>query len=459
MGKVVNIKWDLTPKQAIALEYLIDNKTNEILYGGAAGSGKSMIGCIWLLMCCLKYPKTRWAMGRAHLKNLKESTLLTFFEICSKSGLKAGKDYKYNSIEGVIKFPKTKSEIYLKDMFAYPSDPQFDKFGSTEFTGGFIDECSEISLKAKNILTSRFRYKLNEYNLVPKLLICSNPTKNFIYKDFYKPFTENKLPPYRKYVPALPGDNPYLPKAYLENLKKLDETSKQRLLYGNWEYDDDPAKLFEYEKILDIFTLKTPQSEKKYITCDVARHGKDKTVIIQWLGLQITNMISYRKQNTKYTADLLKKLSEDNQIPRSHIIVDEDGIGGGVKDNLENIKGFVNNSTPIDPIKKDISGKRQNYTNLKSQCYFYLADYINNSRIGCNEIKEEYKLAIIEDLEQIRRHNIDKDDKFQVEPKNLLIERLGRSPDFADAMMMRMWFEIKEILYPKDEVSISEVGW
>ena len=52
----------------------------------------------------------------------------------------------------------------------------------------------------------------------------------------------------------------------------------------------------------------------------------------------------------------------------SRVIADADGIGGGVVDQLR-CKSFVNNSTPL-----KVDGVKQNFSNLKSQCYFYLAD-------------------------------------------------------------------------------------
>ena len=157
-----------------AWEILQDVTTTELFYGGAAGGGKSYLGCAWLLASCLRYSGSRWLMGRAVLKHLKDSTLLTFFQVCKEWGIKKDEQYTYNSMEGVIKFFNG-SEIYLKDLFAYPSDPEFDSFGSTEFTGAFIDEGSQVSEKAKNIKSARLRYKHKEFELVPKLLIGSNP--------------------------------------------------------------------------------------------------------------------------------------------------------------------------------------------------------------------------------------------------------------------------------------------
>ena len=222
----LEIKWKPTSKQLTAFNYLTDNDTTELLYGGGAGGGKSYLGCVWILYCCLAYPGTRYIMGRAILKTLKESTLLTFFRVCKQFGLKKDVDYKYNYIQGVITF-KNESEVYLKDLFAYPSDPEFDELGSTEYTGGFIDEASQVTEKAYEIVMSRLRYKLVEYNLVPKLLTATNPTKNFLYPNFYLAFKNKELPIYKKFIQALVGDNPYMPHYYAENLAKLDKISKE----------------------------------------------------------------------------------------------------------------------------------------------------------------------------------------------------------------------------------------
>ena len=67
-------------KQEHAIYYLKDDCTTEVLYGGAAGGGKSALGCLWLIENCQKYKGSRWLMGRSKLKTLKETTLNTFFE-------------------------------------------------------------------------------------------------------------------------------------------------------------------------------------------------------------------------------------------------------------------------------------------------------------------------------------------------------------------------------------------
>jgi len=219
---------ELLPKQEIAVYYLKDKTTKEILYGGAAGGGKSALGCLWLIEQCQLYPGTRWLMGRSKLKTLKETTLNTFFELTNL--LDIHRQYNYNAQSGIIKW-NNGSEILLKDLFLYPSDPEFNELGSLEITGAFIDECNQVVKKAWDIVKSRCRYKLIENGLIPKILGTCNPSQNWIYTEFYKKTVNNTLPNTKQFIQSLPTDNPYLPKEYLENLLELDENSKQRLYF------------------------------------------------------------------------------------------------------------------------------------------------------------------------------------------------------------------------------------
>jgi len=434
------INWKPSQRQEQALKVLEDEIHTEIFYGGGAGGGKSYLGCFWILTNCINYPGSRWLMGRAILKSLKESTLLTFFQVCREFGLTPNKDYKYNSMEGVIKFWNG-SAIYLKDLFSYPSDPEFDTLGSTEFTGAFIDEASQITAKAKNIVMSRIRYKLDEFGLVPKLLIASNPSKNFLYFEFYKPDKDGTIEPYRAFIPALVVDNPFISKYYIENLKKLDRISKERLLYGNFEYDDDPTRLFEYDAIIDLFTNSIERGDK-FCTVDVAGRGRDRTIILIWDGLFIEKV--YNMDNI--SNEELKKILEKHKIPRSKCVIDEDGVGFGLVKDLPGVKGFVNNATPIKR-KKETDDEKviHNYKNLKAQCWFELANYVNTGWIGVTkEIKVEEREMIIEDLEQIKQKDPGKDQPLRVLTKEEIKEQLGRSTDIGDAMMMRMFFAVNK---------------
>lgn len=449
----------LTLKQTQAIDILEDNVTTEVYFGGAAGGGKSRIGCYWQMKQRLRYPGTRGLIGRATLKALKETTLQTFFEIAKEQGLKRGRHFDLTSAQDK-EFPNcltfsNGSVIFLKDLFLYPADPDFDELGSLEITDAFIDEASQVVAKAKNIVRSRMRFKLNQYNLIPKMLMAGNPSKNWPYAEFYKPSKDGSIRADRRFVQALPNDNPNLPPSYIEALKGLDPASRERLLFGNWEYDDDPSVLISYEKIIDCFTNDFQSlSGRRYITCDVARFGKDTTVIGVWDGWRV-KLHRYKSLSIQQTADKIREFSSIHGVGMSSVIADEDGVGGGVVDIL-GCKGFVNNSSALpnpDKAQVDEKGniKPENYANLKSQCYFRLANRINNNGLYIENKDVNIKELIIEELEQVKQYQMDKDNKRQVMPKDKVKESIGRSPDFSDTLMMREYFE----LAPKFKIAVA----
>ena len=258
-----------------------------------------------------------------------------------------------------------------------------------------------------------------------------NPAKNWVYTEYYRPAKDNTIKPYRKFIQSLVGDNTYISQHYEKQLFELDELSKQRLLYGNWEYDATNDSLVEYNAIVNLFNQQGIDGEK-YITCDVARFGSDRTVIMLWQGLHLRYVRTLLKSAVNDVVDEIKKLQQENQVNLRNIIVDEDGVGGGVKDYLR-CKGFVNNARPL---------KNENYQNLKTQCYYKLADLINKGQLGISCSDVNVKNQIIEECEQIRTKDADKDNKLQIIAKDTVKAILGRSPDYSDALAMRMYYEV-----------------
>lgn len=422
----------LTKKQSEAIDLLEDKQTTELLFGGGAGGGKSIFGCYWITKNAIQYPATRWLIGRSVLKTLKETTLNSLFDLFRIQGIARNVHYKINYQSNLITFFNG-SEILLKDLFNYPSDPNFDELGSLEISGAFVDEANQITEKCKEILKSRIRYKLDENNIIPKILYTCNPAKNWTYSQFYKPWREGSINKNRAVIQSLAIDNPYISKHYLENLKTLDKVSKERLLFGNWEYDDDPARLINFDAITNIFTNNFQTKGNKYLSADVARFGDDQTVLIVWDSLKVVDYKLIRKSSIVEVVDAIKFLEVKHAIPRSQVVIDEDGVGGGAVDLLSGCKGFVNNSRALNG---------ENYQNLKSQCYFKLADFINSNQIGWPDCDTITKEKLIEELEQVKRNNIDKDQRLSIIPKDKVKELIGRSPDISDALALRMFFEL-----------------
>lgn len=420
-----------------------DSITTEIVYGGAKGGAKSYTGASLIFGDAMIYPGTHYFIARDSLSDLRKYTIPTIFEVFEHWGL-TQKYYTFNGQDNYFKLYND-SKVFLIDAAYQPRDPLYQRFGSMQMTRGWIEEAGQFRLAAKNnLFASIGRWKNDIYNLKGKLLQTCNPSKNYLYTDYFKPHREGKLPDHKAFIIAYPQDNKKLPAGYIDNLMQiLGSNEKQRLIYGNWEYDDDPSALIDYDRIIDIFENKHVPSGERKITADIARLGGDKIVIIEWDGFR-GKVKWYDRQTLDKTGKLIEEARYRMGVGVSDVLVDEDGMGGGIVDFLK-VRGFVNNASPVEsPDAPFEDGKRQkeNFDNLKSQCYFRLSERINNNGLFL-DCDEDVKGWIIEELEQVKQKNLDSDLKKGVLPKDKIKEVLGRSPDFADALMMREYFELK----------------
>jgi phage terminase large subunit len=429
MERQINYNFKPLTRQSEALKFLsADSQVETILYGGAAGGGKTMLGCMWQILRRLKYPGTRSLIGRAKLDTLKKTTMNTFFQVAADIGLRAGEDYSYNQQSHIIKFSNG-SEIILADLFLYPSDPHFQDLGGLELTDVFLDEATEISEKAYSVVCSRIRYKLNEFGLKPKILLTCNPSKGWIYNQFYLPYKNQNLPEHLAFVQALPGDNIHLPDAYVTSLSRLPEADRKRLLEGDWEFDNSSDRLYLYDELMRCFREPMNVGEG-YITADIARLGKDRTVLCVWKGLSCIDIVVLRQKRQDEVKAEIQRLMNQYSVRLSNVLADADGVGGGLVDSLR-CREFMNGS-------KAVRGTQ--YMNLKADCYFRLGELIDKNEIT---FPIKWQEDICKELELIRRVDPDKEGKLRVTSKDTISQRTGGiSPDIADAIMMRAYFEL-----------------
>ena len=354
-------------KQKECVKAWNDPSVTEIVYGGAKGGAKSFTGCKLIFGSALIYPDTFWFIGRKKLNDLRKFTIPSIHECFQDWNWHALKD-KYGekiteskSREKIIDINKlarfngqdnyyqlhNDSRVYLLETAYLPSDPLYMRFGSLQFTGGWGEETGEWEEAAANNLQAACgRWNNIKHNLPPVFLQTCNPSKNYLYRKYYKPYKEGRLKPWQVFIQALPTDNKRLSPAYIENLQRtLNKSERERLLHGNWEYDDDPAALMDYEAILNCFTNTHVQPGKKFVSADIARLGGDRIVIIEWNGFR-GKVKHYQKQTLDITGGLIEDARYKLGVGHSDVIVDEDGMGGGVVDFLK-FKGFVNNSSPL----------------------------------------------------------------------------------------------------------------
>lgn len=442
---------------------LANKYTSFLLFGGGAGGGKSWFGCEWLLTNCYKYPGSKWFIGRKELKRLMASTYVTWVKVCRFHGI-PDSDWKLNSQYNYIEFING-SRIDLLDVAHQPQDPLFERFGSLEFTGGWGEEVGEWEFLAFDVLKTRIGRHMNkEFNLVPpKFLLTCNPTQNWLYRIFYKPHRAGTLPKDYAFIQSLYKDNPFSRDIYGEQLDKLtDRVLKARLRDGLWEYSADDLALIQYDAIIDMFVNTVADEPVKYFSADIARFGSDKIVYGCWRGNDLYKLEEKTKQSQLVTEQDIRDHLSKEFIPYENAIIDEDGMGGGIVDHLTGVNGFMGNRSAILKPDDEVESlnrydnlpptyiSKPNYKNIRSQCYFILADSINNHKISVSApLTEIQREMLIEELQQVKRVDTSPDAPLQIASKDEIKEAIGRSPDYADTLMMKMYFSLIKKTAPK----------
>ncbi len=448
-GRILEI--DPTPKQYLAWQALNNPLIKEIHFGGGAGGGKSWLGCESRLARAYAYPGYKSFIGRKELTRLMASAYVTFTKVCRAHKIDDD-DWHLNGKYNYIEF-RNGSRIDLLDLSLKPADPMYERLGSLEYTDGWIEEAGEIPFMAVDILQSRIGRHLNtEYNITPDTLYTYNPNKGWVYR-VYKKWKAGELPDDVVFIQSLFGDNPHTKDVYGAQLERIkDKAMRSRLKDGNFEYDADPAQLIDVDAINDLFTNILEEDDTKAVTVDVARHGVDKTVKYLWKGNTLYGVRIYAKQDTAITSTKLQTTLQEEHIPRSRTVIDEDGIGGAVVDQTKGVVGFIGNSKALD---NPLTNQPENYSNLRSQCYYGMSNDINNYKMAINiepgqfisEVpgltEEVWKELLVEELQAIKSKDIDSDSKLKVIAKDDIKDAIGRSPDFADTLMMKKRLDYK----------------
>ena len=261
------------------------------------------------------------------------------------------------------------------------------------------------------------------------------------------------------FIPGTIYDNKELLKVnpeYLANLLSQDDSIKAQLLDGNWKVRQDNLSLFDFNSINDIDSNFVSPSDDKYITCDAARFGRDLCVIMVWKGWEVVQTIVMKQSDVH---DIVKAVEDSRKkflVQKSNVLIDQDGVGAGTV-RLGGYRGFSGGDIP-----KKIQGLKESYKNLKTQCFYYLAEHrvnigdikinINNeccivdgvrsTKVKMGNKVMDIKELIRDDLRCIKRANVDMDGKKQINTKEEQKIILGRSPDFADTLMMRVYFDL-----------------
>ena len=258
-----------------------------------------------------------------------------------------------------------------------------------------------------------------------------NPSRNFLYDDFYLADKEGTLPYYRKFVNATGLDNPYLSEAYINNLKRTLTTSEvNRLLLGNWESQDDPDNLVSSDDIAEMYdhSINMNDDDTRYISADIA-FKQDGCVLFVWEGNDVIDIIKVGRNEV--VLDKIKETAREYNVQTRYISYDSDGVGQFLKQYLRSAKAVINNGKVL---------KNENYINLKAQLYYKLGELIRDGKIKIktSRFKKELEGELLCIKRKVRGTS---ESKMEINSKADQKKLIGHSPDYADAMAYKMIFE------------------
>ncbi len=379
------------------------------------GTGKTMCGIMRMMNLMDRYPGNLGIVIRKEFTDLRDSTIKDFTRY---TGIPVGTNKDVTLPNGSLILFRHGDEInVLKNINA----------------GAILVEQAEEFETDETFTFLRDRLRRQESGFRTLFIIANTNGHNWIYKQW-----KAKIDPDFELIEANTFDNSEnLPIDYLNDLQKMKISHTahyNRYVMNSWEDIDAVDQIIKPEWINKAVTkevLITPPVNK-IVSVDVARYGDDKTVLYALEHskgrIRVIAKEEWEKKNTMETAGIAILFGTKHDI--NAFAVDEIGVGAGVADRLAELKKevvFVNSSRK--------SGFEDKYYNLRTEIYANAAQVFDDGRIELIEDDEEAK----EQLSWARYKAIKSNGLLQVESKDDIKKRYGRSPDNADALVQGIW--------------------
>lgn len=218
------MKIKITKKQ----QEFIDCDANEVLYGGAAGGGKSWAQVIDAFLYALKYAKSRQLILRRTYPELEKSLIRVAL------GMYPQTVWKYNAAKHSGKFANGS----VIDFGFCDNDADVYKYQSAEYDVIRFDELTHFTEWIYLYLLSRLR---GANNFPKQIKSCTNPGgvgHSWVKERFIDVSEEKRHKVSRIYIPSKIRDNPFLMEKdpqYENRLKNLPQREQRALLHGDWD--------------------------------------------------------------------------------------------------------------------------------------------------------------------------------------------------------------------------------
>lgn len=180
------------------------------------------------------------------------------------------------------------------------------------------------------------------------------------------------------------------------------------------------------------------------IGLDVARRGGDSTVIAKRSDMIILPLEKYGKIDTMQASGLV--IPHLNRNPTLPVVVDVVGLGAGTYDRLAELYPDNENLFPFHAQAKTEfrdATEQWEFADSYSAAWWNVREMLDLS----NPRKLDELLALPTDKFlpaelSAPTWKVNSSGKIQIEQKEKVKERLGRSPDSADAVVMACWGEL-----------------
>lgn len=463
----------------------VESEATILGYGGAAGGGKTD-----LLLGLAATQHHRSVIFRRVFPNLR-SVIERSREILNPEGIDNSKD-SYN--ESLHRWVLDGGRMIEFEACQYEKDREKQRGRPRDFYG--FDEATEFSKSMIDFITAWLR--TTNKGQRTRIVLTFNPPIDesgswvidyfkpwfaFLYPDKFthhnpaapgeirwyaviegeeterpngEPFEHNGetiKPMSRTFIPAKLADNPHLMNTgYEQRLQALPEPLRSQLLYGDFAASAgiDPWQVIPTEWLhaaVDRWQANGGHVPLTAIGADVSRGGKDKTVLAKRYGEWIAPLIKHLGSTItdgKKAAQVIINEIKSNETPV--INIDAIGVGSSPVDILNETKHTVNAVNVAsaakyhDPLaKKDVyytdkSGLYK-FRNLRSYLYWKLREML--------EPGSGFEIALPDDNELKQDLSAAKftisTSGIQVESKDQIKDRIGRSPDSGDAVLLAFY--------------------
>jgi len=431
----------LTERQTQAWDALCDPSVRAVCYGGAKGGGKSVLLCAWVYWSCCdlirrygltpgRYPLPVGFMGRVQGIDFKNTTLETWKSIIPAAGYTLREGDQEIVIGDAVKI----------DYGGLDRTDAVNKFNSAEYILIAIDQAEETNRDTVAVLRGSLRRSIGGRHEPFKELYTANPAQCWLKDEFIDQTRAG-----RRFIQALPRDNEHLPADYLETLRSAFRHRPELLeayLEGSWQAFEDPMQIIRSAWITAAFSRVVHRGSRlaKYVVCDVARFGDDRITIFDYRADQIVGGAVHGQMDLHRLSNMLHRRALDTEADA--VVVDGEGLGAGVVDNLRALSAgayavveFLGSARAADDAR---------FVNLRAEAWWTAGQALADGEVGwvrevLERIDPELESQLRAELCAVRYEF--RNGRIKVEAKDDIKDpdRLGRSPDLADNVVMALW--------------------